>query len=172
MQATLTRPMTTPTYPGVTVVPANEGTTLNAFGDSLLMKLDGDRTNNALEIFVGTTPPQAGPPPHVHHNEDEIFLIIEGRIRFFSDGRWTEPCGPGTLAYAPRGSRHTFQNAGETPSRHWVITTGGGFGQFFAQCAGVFDQPAPPDMARILAISAAHGIEYVPPLGDAPPEAA
>ncbi len=101
-----------------------------------------------------------------------MFLIVEGSYRFLVNGEWSEIVGAGTAVYTPRGLRHTFQNVGATPSRHWIIATPSGFEQFFAQCAAVFATPGPPDMAQILSISAQHGLEFVPPLAGPPSEAA
>lgn len=152
--------------PGATaiVVPANEGKVLEAFGNTLHVKLSGEQTQNSLAVGLIITPPNVGPPPHVHSQEDEMFLIIEGQFQFLANGEWTETMGAGTVVYLPRGSVHTFKNVGDTDARHWVVTTPNGFEQFFTKCADVFAQAGPPDMGKILAISTEHGIEYVPPL--------
>lgn len=92
----------------------------------------------------------------------------EGSFRFLREDGWSEPVGAGTVVYTPRGVRHTFQNCGETPGRHWVLATPSGFETFFGRCAEVFAAAAAangaPDIERILAISAEHGLEFVPPL--------
>ena len=132
--------------------------------------LDGTQTGGAMTVALSTAPPRHGPPPHIHHGEDEMFLVVAARYRFLkTDGEWSEPLGAGGVVFTPRGVRHTFQNADDTPSRYWIITTPSGFETFFARCAGVFAAGGPPDMARILAISDEHGIEYVPPIGGEPP---
>jgi uncharacterized cupin superfamily protein len=96
-----------------------------------------------------------------------MFLVLEGKGRFLANGQWTEPLEPGTVVYTPRGVVHTFQNVGEIPSRQLVIGTPSGFELFFSKSAEIFAAAkagGPPDMARILAISEEHGIEFVPPL--------
>lgn len=154
------------------MIRADEGPVLNAFGDTIQVKLSGEQTQNSLAVVLDTTPPGGGPPPHIHHKEDELFLILKGSYRFLANGQWSEVVGPGTVVYVPRGAHHTFQNVGEEPCQHWVITTPSGFEQFFAKCAAVFAQPGPPDMPRILSICEEHSLEFVPPLGGPPPEPA
>lgn len=152
------------------IVPAEAGAPLHAFGDTVQVKLSGEQTQGSLAVVMDTTPPGGGPPPHIHHYEDELFLIIEGRYRFLANGEWSDVVGANTVIYTPRGGLHAFQNVGDTPSLHWVITTPSGFEQFFTRCAAVFAQSGPPDMPQILAISAEHGLEYVPPLTGAATE--
>ena len=94
---------------------------------------------------------------HVHHREDEIFLVIEGRISYCVNGEWTE-VAPGGVVYLPRGTEHGFRNVGEIPSRHWIITTPSGFEVFFSRCADEFAKATPPDMGRIAEIFSEHGI--------------
>ncbi len=146
------------------IVQPGEGPTLQAFGDTVQVKLSGDETGGSLILGLATTPAGHGPPPHIHRNEDELFIIIEGSFRFLRGDAWSDPVGPGTVVYTPRGVRHTFQNAGTSPGRHWVMATPSGFERFFSQCAEVFAAGGAPDMQRILTIAAEYGLEFVPPL--------
>jgi quercetin dioxygenase-like cupin family protein len=149
-----------------TIIQAGEGPVFEAYGDSMQIKLGGEHTGNKLAIGLETTPPGGGPPPHLHRDEDETFLILEGRYSFLANGEWTE-LGPGGVVYVPRGEIHTFRNVGDSSSRHWVMTTPSGFEKFFEESATVF-AAGPPDMQRILEISSKYGIEFV----DAPQNAA
>jgi quercetin dioxygenase-like cupin family protein len=153
--------------PQTLIIPPDDGDTIHAYGDTALVKLSGEQTNGSMVVVVGTSPPGGGPPPHRHRNEDEMFIVLEGKIRFLANGQWTEPLAPGTIVYTPRGVVHTFQNVGETICRQWIIATPNGFERFFSRSAEVFAAAgagAPPDMVRLLAISADCGIEFVPPL--------
>lgn len=142
-----------------TIVQAGDGKTVDAFGSEIRFALTAQHTGGALTLGLATVPPGEGPPPHLHQHEDELFIIVEGRYGFLAEGEWTE-VGPGAVVYVPRGSVHTFRNAGEGVAKHWVLTTPSGFEQFYAECEAVFAAPGAPDMSQILAISAAHGIQF------------
>jgi quercetin dioxygenase-like cupin family protein len=142
------------------LVPENGGTVLNAFGDQITVKLGTQQTQGAFTLFVDVIPPGGGPPAHYHLNEDELFMLQEGRVSYVIDNHWTE-LGPGGVVFAPRGSVHTFRNVGDTSARHWVLTTPSGFENFFARCAAEFARPGGPDMDRIGQISTEHGIHFV-----------
>ena len=148
------------------VVQPHEGAVLHAFGGAMRIVLGGAETGGRLAVGLETTPPGGGPPPHRHRDEDELFLVLEGREEFLAGGTWT-PVGPGGAAYLPRGTAHTFRNAGDAPSRHWVLTTPSGFERFFAGCAEAFAAPGGPDPDRVARLLAEHGIELLEP--PAPP---
>jgi quercetin dioxygenase-like cupin family protein len=143
-----------------------EGEVIHAYGDSVRLKLGVPDTGGLLSMGHLTTPPGGGPPLHRHTREDELFIIIEGRFKFVSDGQEYE-AGPGTVAFLPRNSVHTFKVIGDRPGRAWVQVFPAGFEQFFRASAAIFAEAAgrPPDMARLIETAAAQGIEILgPPL--------
>jgi quercetin dioxygenase-like cupin family protein len=142
------------------IVQKGEGRVLRAFGDEVVIHLDGECTGGAVTMWTGTLPPGGGPPPHYHLNEDETFHVLEGRVAFLLSGEWRE-VGPGASAFMPRGVVHTFKNVGDRSSRILILTTPSGFEKFFARCADEFAKPAGPDMARIVEIGVEHGIHFV-----------
>lgn len=141
------------------VVPPGAGQVVRAFGDEMLVHLDGAQTGGAFAMFTLTTPPGGGPPLHHHDNEDEWFYPLEGRVEFFRDGAWSE-VPMGTVVFMPRGVVHTFRNPGPAPLRMLIHTSPAGFERFFARCAAEFDKPGEPEMARIVQIAAEHGIHF------------
>lgn len=142
------------------VVLPTEGKRLHAFGEEVTVCLGGEETGGKFTSFVEVTPPGGGPPPHYHEKEDEWFFPLDGRVEFFLDGTWKEvPIG--TVVFAPRDTVHTFRNPGDKPLRMLIHTVPSGFEIFFERCANEFAKPGAPDMERIAAIAAAHGIHFV-----------
>ena len=142
------------------VVSHGEGRALCAFGDEIVIHLDGQDTDGTLTMWTGALPPGGRPPPHYHLNEDEAFRILEGRVASLVSGEWRE-VGPGGSAFMPRRVVHTFNNVGDQPARVLIMTTPSGFEKFFARCAEEFAKPGGPNMPRIIEIGVEHGIHFV-----------
>jgi quercetin dioxygenase-like cupin family protein len=136
------------------------GQVLSAFGNNLTVMLGGEQTGGMFAVMLEETPPGGGPPLHVHSHEDEIFLVVEGRISYFVEECWIE-VAPGGLVYLPKGVAHRYQNVGATPSRHWILTMPSGFETFFERCAEEFARSGSPDMPRVNQIHREHGIELL-----------
>ncbi len=63
----------------------------------------GPAPQGVLEM---TAPPGSQPPPHVHHDEDEGFYVLEGEVTLFTpEGETT--LGPGEFAVGPRSLIHS-----------------------------------------------------------------
>lgn len=116
-----------------------------------------------IGMFESAVRAGEGPPIHVHHNEDEVIHVLEGRYQFWLDGVTTE-AGPGSSIFLPRGVPHTFRVIGAEPGRNIAVLTPGGFESFFEQVSSEALN-IPQDMERIAAIAAGYGLEFVgPPL--------
>lgn len=102
-----------------------EGERLNVLGVLVRVLADSAATGGACVVMELTVPPGEGPPLHRHTLDDECFFITEGTVLFELNGRRVVQ-GPGGFVRAPRGSIHTFRNAGASPARMVVICTPGG----------------------------------------------
>ena len=58
-------------------------------------------------------------PPH-KHEVDEFFFILEGKAKFYLDGK-TKVVGPYTSLYCPSNVEHGISNAGDTELKYLVI---------------------------------------------------
>ena len=142
------------------LTPGGSGEILKAYGDEVVILLNSEQTGGKFVMFTDVTPPGGGPPPHYHAKEDEWFFVLEGKVSYFIDGQGCEATAGGA-AFVPRGSVHTFKNTGDRPLKQLITTSPAGFDKFFARSAEEFARPGGPDMARILAIAAEHGIHFV-----------
>ncbi len=101
------------------VLEADEGEVIENLG---LRVLAGDtRTNGSLLAAVVTNPAPGGPPLHTHAAIDELYLVLKGRYRFRVLDRDYEG-GPGTFAYVPRGTSHSFAGVGAEEGQLLCIT--------------------------------------------------
>jgi mannose-6-phosphate isomerase-like protein (cupin superfamily) len=58
--------------------------------------------------------------PHVHHEDDEAWYVLEGTLGFrIGDEVVTAPAGSGVLV--PKGTPHTFWNAGPGEARYVLV---------------------------------------------------
>ena len=168
----------------VLVMPANsfnvrapgEGSKYWIVGDQMCLKLDGGQTGGRFAVAENYIPPQSGPPPHLHRNEDEVFYVLEGRMQFCL-GDTTVERGPGAAMFLPRDVPHCFKNVGDGPARFLLMTRPAGFETFVAACgepiASIPHERAvgPADVEKLLAGCGAYGIEVFPPGGKTFPNA-
>jgi mannose-6-phosphate isomerase-like protein (cupin superfamily) len=105
------------------VVPPGEGHRHGNI-EFLARTTDTPRFNFAIiEIVAGRVL-----EPHVHDEEDDAFLILEGELTFdLDDG--PAAAGPGTFVLIPPGVRHGFTNHTSEPVRMLNIHAPGGFDQ-------------------------------------------
>lgn len=120
-------------------------------------------TGGAMSITDTLSPLGSGPPRHIHHAEDEAFIVLTGEIEIWDEGK-TSVLAPGQSAFIPRGHEHTFRVL-SGPCRKIVILTPGGFEGFWADMAAG-DFRIPEDMAAVTESAQRHNLTFTgPPLG-------
>jgi len=78
---------------------------------------DGSHTGHRLALIEVTVPPgPAMPPQHVHLDHDEIFIVIQGKLRFTSEGENFD-AEAGSCVTVPTGTPHTFSNPFDAPAK-------------------------------------------------------
>ena len=158
--------------PQVRHVAPGEGRAVWVVGDTYTFKATGAETDGRLVVWEALIPPGAGPPPHLHHTQDEAYYVLEGELEV-RDGDTIFTGEAGAFVFIPRGAVHCFRNAGTTPSRMLLWMAPAGFEEFLfavGQPARPGEQ-APPlgteEMARTIALAPAYGMELRLP--EAPP---
>src|SRR5690242_13377405 len=80
--------------------------------DLITPLISAGQTGGPYELAHGMVHPGGGPPPHVHHREDEMFYVLDGSFAFVFDKTVIRGEG-GTCVFLPRGIVHTFKNVGD-----------------------------------------------------------
>lgn len=139
------------------------------FGSPTVLHASGETTDGRFCLLEQVTmPPGLASPYHTHHEEDEAFYVLEGRVRFVCDGEWLE-AGPGTWVYGPREIPHGFKVVGAQAARMLFLCAPAGFEKFVLQLSAPVDAaPAPPDMAKLMAAAAAFHVDIHGPLPEEP----
>src|SRR5260370_40492732 len=114
------------------------------FMDTLMtVKASGRDTSDALSVVEVFCPAGFGPPPHLHHREDEALYVLEGQMTV-TCGEQTWTATPGSFVLLPRGIPHAFTVAVTGPCRVLTINTPAGFERFVAEAGPPARRPALP----------------------------
>lgn len=110
-----------------------------------------------------TLPPGTMVPPHIHTAQDEFIYILEGTLDLLLDGDAQE-AEPGDLVRLPRGIPHGLFSKRDRPvkSLFWV-TPARMLYDLFWQLHHMGDA----DPAEIVAMSARHEVDFLPPPDEA-----
>jgi mannose-6-phosphate isomerase-like protein (cupin superfamily) len=90
-----------------------------------------EETGGALTAIV-ELPPLLDTPAHIHANEDELFIAIEGE-HVITRGEEEITIGPGEAVFAPRGIPHSQRRVVEGEGRIMFVCTPGGLEGFFRE---------------------------------------
>lgn len=136
------------------------------FGSLAEILITADDTGGALSVVEVTEAPGAEAPLHVHHRDDETFVVLDGEVTFEVGGR-TVAARAGDTVFAPRRVPHRF-TAGPSGCRMLFLLTPGGFEGLVRETsvpAGARTLPPPthpgPDMELVAAAVVAHGCELL-----------
>ena len=101
-------------------VASGAGKTLWVLGDLYEFKATGEDTGGRFALWKTTTPPgNPGPPPHIHHNEDEVFYLLEGEWELMVEGR-ASVVGAGTFANIPKTPYTPSGTQVQRPADSWA----------------------------------------------------
>ena len=144
------------------LVPAGQGKTVNVIGNTLTLRVHGRDTGGVLSVVESVDQKGGGPPPHIHHREDETFQILEGEYEFTCGGK-TFIARQGATVFAPRGVPHSYRYVGQSPGRMMLTLTPAGFEQFFEEVGAL--SPQQQEIPRVMEIAKRYGLEFLPPPG-------
>jgi len=136
------------------------------------VRVSGEETDGRYSVLEILVPEGDMPPLHVHHEEDEVFHILDGEVTLFLPGMEV-PLATGETFRAPQGVPHTYRV--DSSSARWLVFCAPARFDAFVRAVS---EPAPaaelPPRGRpldpeLLATEAArHGIELLGPPGALP----
>jgi len=134
--------------------------------------VSGEETDGRYAVLEILSPEGDMPPLHVHHEEDEVFHLIDGRVTLFLPGREV-PLSSGETFRAPQGIPHTYRV--ESPTARWLVFCAparfDAFVRAVSEPAAAAELPPrgrPVDPERFAAEAAQQGIELLGPPGALP----
>jgi quercetin dioxygenase-like cupin family protein len=134
---------------------------------SLSVILASSRETGGKFTLIDVTDPEGETPLHVHHREDETFIVLEGEIEFNIGGK-TIQAGPGTTVFGPKGVPHAYI-VRKGPSRMLFLFTPGGFEDLvMATSEPARERRLPaenegwPDMEALPSLVKRYGCELLP----------
>ena len=122
--------------------------------------LESAETNGSVAMFEFTVPVGAKVPlPHSHKHYDETIYGVAGVITFTVDGKRVVDIGPGESLFIPRGAVHGFNNLNQTDAKAVAVVTPALIGPaFFEETAAIVNAGGPPDVEKLKAVLAKHGL--------------
>jgi mannose-6-phosphate isomerase-like protein (cupin superfamily) len=139
------------------------------------IKTTAEQTDGRLLQLLAQDSRGAAPPMHIHHDADETFYVIDGKLTIFVGDERVE-AGPGDFVLGPKGVPHAFLVRSERAE--FLVTfapagtegpAGCGVDGFFREIAVPVvageppPEPAEPDPEEFARKAALYGIEIVGP---------
>lgn len=99
-------------------------------GVSVRILATAAETGGSMGMLVNTYPCGSGFPMHIHHKEDEVIVLLEGRLLCEAGDRQFE-LSPGEVLFGPRNVPHGFVSVGDVPARFVELFLPGGLEEVF-----------------------------------------
>jgi len=140
-------------------VSATKGKEWNVFGVKIIGKVLSEDTNGNYSVIITETPPNGGPPLHIHTHEDELFYVLKGNYEFFY-GAKKVLAKKGDFIQLPKGVPHRFINTDSITGITMNTITPGGFENFFDDIAN-YSKKQPLTKPKIDSIANTYGIKFL-----------
>jgi mannose-6-phosphate isomerase-like protein (cupin superfamily) len=107
----------------------------------LLPSTDTGGTLGVVEVHfpAGT----AGPPVHVHSASEETYVVLEGTLLMYVDGKVSEVTAGG-VAYISRGTEHTYATRPGIAARFMTLHTPGGYERYHTDAVRAEEEKGGP----------------------------
>ena len=126
--------------------------------EQLRIRVTAAQTMQAYSVIEIVADPHNGVPLHVHNNEEEHFIVLDGTLDIaVGNRRWDAAAG--SCVTVKRGEPHAWCNPSDRPLHMLVVFSPGRIEGLFRAAAGV------DDVDKIAAIAGRYGTQLIgPPL--------
>jgi mannose-6-phosphate isomerase-like protein (cupin superfamily) len=148
-----------------------QGESFWVMGDHYRFKISAEETRGSLTVVEIIAFPENGPPPHIHHREDESFYILDGTFSVrIGDQRFG--VSTGDFVHVPKGTLHTYENIGTAPGRLLLTLTPAGFENLWREIGESAQQDSDPPplhggiVEKLMLLAPRYWLEIPPPASD------
>lgn len=144
-----------------------EGESVWSLGGRFTVKVGDKDAEGAFALVEALAFQSTEPPLHIHHNEDEAWYVLDGKMTFYV-GDQTLEATAGAFVFAPKGIPHTFTVDVE-PTHVLVFASPAGFERFALELGepATSDEPpsglAVPEPEVLAPVAERFGIEVAGP---------
>ena len=103
-------------------------------GERFKIRTSVEETEGAFATLELVADPRNGTPMHVHKNEDEHFIVLEGTLHI-ANGDQTSDAPAGTAVTVRKGVPHAWCNLSEVPLRMLLVFSPGHIERLFREVA-------------------------------------
>ncbi|MEM1209948.1 MAG: cupin domain-containing protein [Planctomycetota bacterium] len=135
---------------------------MDVLGTQIEVHVSCEKSGGSLFAFEQRVPVGQGVPPHTHDAEDEVVLVMSGRVSGVIDGEAVS-VGPGESRVLRRGVSHGFTNDGPEEARIFtVVSPGENFERMFAHLEGTTKRTT-PSLEDAVEVMARYGMVFQSP---------
>lgn len=126
------------------ILDPNGGERLRFLGASAMRLTYDSGSDGDLAFYEYVSEPGVpGAPQHIHHGHDETFYVADGTYEF-TIGREATALSRGGFVFVPRGTPHSFRNAGSTAGCLVGTFTPARFANYFRELAALIAADGAP----------------------------
>src|SRR6478752_3097638 len=124
-------------------IPHDGGQKVTVLGIPMVLRIHGRKTGGIVSAVESHDVTGGGPPPHIHHREDETFQILEGEYEW-TVGEKKFVAQKGATIFTPRGVPHTYRYLRQMPARLKCAITPARFEGFCEQIGALTPRQQQP----------------------------
>ncbi|MDZ4757505.1 MAG: cupin domain-containing protein [Bacteroidota bacterium] len=136
----------------------SQGRKMNVLGDNQTIKMTSVDTNGQFTLIEQFDEPGVGIPKHIHFNEDELFRVLEGKLKV-TIGDETKFVTAGDTIYCPRGIPHAWEVVGTEKAKTILMIFPAGLEVMFEELSRL--SKGMSEIEKVIEITSKYNIHFV-----------